>query len=75
MPATTLDIRDLNRWLKSHVPFYCRAARRHDRVVTIGADVAHDLTPYRDAIFAEFGDGINKINAYGLKNYITIVAR
>lgn len=77
MTTTTarLDIRKLNAWLKANVPFACKAARRPHMEVVIGADVAHDLHAHVAAIRAEFGENIMEVRAYGLKNYVTLIAR
>jgi hypothetical protein len=75
MTTTKLDIRKLNQFLKATVPFYCKAARKPHMEVVIGAEAGSDLHAYADAIRAEFGGSIIRMDVYGLANYITLIAR
>jgi hypothetical protein len=71
----SLDIRKLNQWLKTNVPFYCKAVRKPHREVVIGAETGRDLNAFADAIRAEFGDSIIRMDVYGLSNYLTLITR
>jgi hypothetical protein len=68
------EIRKLNAWLKANVPFSCKAYRKRSEII-IGADASRDLTGYAAAIRAAFGDDIDRVLAYGQKNYLTIIGR
>jgi hypothetical protein len=75
MTTTKLDIRNLNKWLKTNVPFYSKAVRKPHMEVIICAESGRDLTPYADAIRIEFSENIIRMDVYGLSNYITLIAR
>jgi hypothetical protein len=75
MTTTKLDIRKLNVWLKDNVDFYCKAVRRPHMEIVIGADASNNLHAYADRIQAEFGNSIIRMDAHGLQNYITLIAR
>jgi hypothetical protein len=75
MTTAKLDIRKLNAFLKATVPFSSKAVRRPHMEVVIGADAGKDLAAYADAIRAEFGDSVIRMNVYGMSNYITLIAR
>jgi hypothetical protein len=75
MTTAKLDIRKLNAFLKATVPFYVKATRKPHMEVVIGSDAGKDLSVYADAIRAEFGDSIVRMDVYGMSNYITLIAR